>query len=101
MIHKQLYEKIYHVVLMIPFGRVATYGQIARKVGLGRQARLVGYALHCLPDNTDVPWHRVINARGTVSLRGFAGLQRLLLEKESITFDLDGRIDLNKFLWRE
>jgi methylated-DNA-protein-cysteine methyltransferase-like protein len=96
-----LYDKIYRIVLMVPFGRVATYGQIARKAGLGHQARLVGYALHNLPDDSIVPWHRVINARGMISLRGSANLQKLLLENESIVFNAKGRIDLNKYLWGE
>ena len=63
-----LYDRIYEVVCRIPRGRVAAYGQVAAEAGLPGHARLVGYALHNLPDDTDVPWHRVVNARGGISL---------------------------------
>ena len=56
------YAKIYAVVSRIPKGRVATYGQVAALARLPRRARLVGYALHTLPAESDVPWHRVVNA---------------------------------------
>ena len=82
------YRKIYSVIRRIPEGRVATYGQIARLAGLGGHARMVGYALHALPSGSDVPWHRVINARGMISLRSdgdFALIQRGLLEREGIS----------------
>ena len=59
------YQLIYAVVRQIPEGRVSTYGWVARLAGLPRHARLTGYALHALPDYTDVPWQRVVNARGT------------------------------------
>jgi len=58
------YDRIYAVIKRIPRGRVATYGQIARLAGLGGQARQVGYALSALPEGNDVPWQRVINAKG-------------------------------------
>jgi methylated-DNA-protein-cysteine methyltransferase-like protein len=97
------HEKILAVVRRIPRGRVATYGQVASLAGLARQPRLVGYALHALPSNTTVPWHRVINARGMVSIRsdGTASLsQRLLLEREGVQFDGRGRVSLERFQWR-
>ena len=95
------YAKIYGVVSRIPKGRVATYGQIARLAGLGGQARLVGYAMHALPTGTRVPWQRVVNAQGTISLPGKSALrQRDLLEKEGVRFDVRGRIDLDRFLWQ-
>jgi alkylated DNA nucleotide flippase Atl1/3-methyladenine DNA glycosylase AlkD len=90
------------VVRRVPAGRVATYGQIAALAGLAGRARQVGYALHALPDGSPVPWHRVINARGEVSPRaepGWAGFQRFLLEEEGVAFDLDGTVDLERFLW--
>lgn len=95
------YERIYRVVRRIPRGRVATYGQVARLAGLPGQPRLVGYALYALADD-DVPWQRVINARGRVSPRGVGGaeeLQRRLLEHEGVEFDLRGRVDLGRFGW--
>lgn len=100
------YEKIYAVIARIPPGRVATYGQVAAVAGLGGHARQVGYALHDLPDGSDLPWQRVINARGEVSLRsdaggigGREGYQRHLLEEEGVIFDSRGRIDLGRFRW--
>ena len=96
------YERIYAVVRRIPRGRVATYGQVAALAGLGGQARLVGYAMHALPTGTSVPWQRVINARGTVSARrdGDSLSQRLLLEREGVSFDAGGRTSLERFGWK-
>lgn len=96
------YRKIYAVVARIPSGRVATYGQVAVLAGMARHARQVGYALHALPDGSDLPWQRVINSRGEVSLRsepGRDGYQRHLLEEEGVRFDARGRVDLARFLW--
>lgn len=98
------WSKVYRVVRRIPAGRVATYGQIAALAGMPRAARQVGYALHALSaDDDDVPWHRVINARGEISPRGeraFADLQRSLLRAEGVVPDGRGRIDLETFGWR-
>ena len=97
------YERIYAVVRKIPRGRVATYGQVAALAGLDGQARQAGYALHALPTATAVPWHRVINAQGAISVRGPGGdglHQRLLLEAEGIEFDARGRIRLTRYQWR-
>ncbi len=97
------YQKIYRAVKRIPEGRVATYGQIAKLAGLPGHARQVGYALHALASYTSVPWHRVINAQGKVSLRSIAGRdnhQRLLLEAEGIEFDVGGRVRLGRYGWR-
>ncbi len=99
------FEEIYAVVRRIPQGTVATYGQIAGLAGIPRQARRIGYALSALEGQAEltVPWHRVINAKGTISRRstpGFEALQRLLLENEGVSFDAAGRIDLARFLWR-
>ena len=97
------YQRIYRVVRRIPRGRVATYGQVARLAGLAGHARQVGYALHALPDDSDVPWQRVINARGEISRRvepGWEGLQRSLLEAEGICFDGRQRVALSRFGWR-
>ncbi len=98
------YERIYAVVRRIPRGRVATYGQIAALAGLPRHARLAGYALHALPERSGVPWHRVVNAQGRISLgRGESGgdlPQRFRLEAEGVQFDANGRISLRRFGWR-
>lgn len=86
----------------IPPGRVATYGQVAALAGYPGQARQVGYALHALAEGTDVPWQRVINARGQVSPRSEGGwdhYQRHLLEEEGVVFDAAGRVDLGRYRW--
>lgn len=96
------YQRIYAVIRRIPRGRVATYGQIARLAGLPGHARQVGYALHALPSATALPWQRVVNASGGISLRSSSGAisQRILLEREGVTFDMRGRISLERFGWR-
>lgn len=90
------------MVRRIPRGRVATYGQVAALAGLPGRARQVGYALHALPKATGVPWQRVVNAAGAISLRPMSGgiSQRLLLEKEGVRFDAHDRISLSLFGWR-
>ena len=91
---------IYNTVRSIPPGRVANYGWVALAAGLPGQARLVGYVLHRLPDDSDVPWHRVVNVRGGISLDqrfGPGRTQRALLEAEGVSFDSRGRIDLTSF----
>ena len=98
------YERIYRVVAKIPKGKVATYGQIAELAGLPRAARQVGYALAALHDHSkNVPWHRVINAQGMISLRGgelgFEGLQQAMLANEGVRFDAAGRVALGKYRW--
>lgn len=117
---------ILEAVRAIPRGRVATYGQIARLAGLGGQARRVGYAMAALPSGSRIPWHRVVNAAGRISVRRPAKrfhrpallegaplrrdarsgdrtvelLQRRMLEREGVRFDGSGRIDLTRFRWR-
>jgi methylated-DNA-protein-cysteine methyltransferase related protein len=91
------------MVRRVPRGRVATYGQIARLAGLGKQARQVGYALHALPSTSTVPWHRIINAQGAVSLRADgdpAITQRIRLESEGVAFDMRGRVSLSRYGWQ-
>ena len=97
------YQSIYDVVRQIPEGKVATYGDIAALAGLPNHPRLAGYALHALPIYTDVPWQRVINAQGKISL-GRADIggelqQRRLLEEEGVVF-LNGRVDLKVYRWQ-
>ena len=94
--------QVFAVVRRIPRGRVATYGQVASLCGLDGLPRQVGYALHALPAGSSVPWHRVVNARGEISLRSQPGselTQRLLLEAEGVVFDARGRIRLTDFQW--
>lgn len=96
------YDRIYAVVRRIPRGRVATYGQIASLAGLSGSARRVGYALFSLSPATALPWQRVVNAQGGISLDPLNGglTQRLLLEKEGVSFDARGRISLSRYQWR-
>ncbi len=97
------YEKIYAVARRIPKGRVATYGQVAILAGLPGHARQVGYALNALPDGSDVPWHRVINAQGGISARSqpdYETIQRGLLEEEGVEFNLLGRVSFARYGWK-
>jgi len=97
------WERIYAVVRRIPPGRVATYGDVAALAGMPRRARQVGWALHALDAESDVPWQRVLNARGEVSARGepaAARVQRALLESEGVVFGREGRVDLAAHRWR-
>lgn len=97
------YRRIYAAARRVPRGSVATYGQIADLAGLPGHARQVGYALHALREEDDVPWHRIINARGEVSPRSEPGMddvQRVLLEQEGVTFDARGRVDLSAAQWK-
>lgn len=88
-------EAIHAEVRKIPAGRVSTYGAVARRVG-GCTPRQVGHAMSSLPDGSDVPWHRVINSNGKISISGEAGArQRALLEAEGVVFDANGRVDLD------
>ena len=95
------FERVYAVVATVPAGRVVTYGQVARALGVARGARAVGYALRALPDTESVPWWRVVNANGCISPRGGLGIaeemQRELLEAEGVAFGLDGRIRLKDY----
>ena len=102
------FAAIWKVVARIPRGRVATYGQVARMAGLPGAARTVGWALGALPDDSSrgggaVPWHRVINAAGRVSLRGpgDATCRRQIarLRREGIRPRADGSIDLGRYGW--
>ena len=101
----EIYALVWGIIKRIPRGRVATYGQLAALLGMPRHARQVGYALRAMPENMKIPWHRVVNAEGRISLRlkhwetGSDDLQRILLQAEGVTFDDSGRIDLKKFRW--
>jgi len=99
------YDAIYAIVRQIPFGKVATYGQVADLASLPGQARLVGYALYRVDMQlNDIPWHRVINAKGEVSespfRHGTDDLQRSLLEQEGIVFNKQGKVSLRQYRWQ-
>jgi methylated-DNA-protein-cysteine methyltransferase related protein len=93
-------ERVFQIVRRIPRGRVMTYGQIAAILGEGYTPRTVGFVMHGSPDK--VPWHRVINARGSCSTMRVtlpANKQQLMLERERVKFDVNGRCDLTRYLW--
>ena len=97
-----LHERIFEMVEGIPLGKVATYGQIGKLVG-GCSGQLVGFALASLRygGGRIVPWQRIINRQGKISLTGpDAALQRALLEDEGIRFNADNVIDLDEFGWK-
>lgn len=95
------WERVYAVVRRIPKGRVATYGQIAELAGLAGHAQQVGYALHALPPGSTVPWHRVINSAGRLSLPPDSGGldQRLRLLAEGVPVTETGRVPLARLRW--
>lgn len=102
--HADNVSKLLAVILRIPKGTVATYGQIAKLAGLSRNARQVGTVLKGLPDDSRVPWHRVVNTQGKISDRGdsaFVGLQRQMLESEGIEFDDHNKLKLSTCQWAE
>jgi len=108
---RKLLERIWKAVAAIPRGEVASYGGIARRAGLPRRARLVGHALKVAPASLRLPWHRVLNAQGRISLPAGSKAhrtQRRLLEEEGVRFR-NGRVDvasagsgldLDALLWR-
>jgi len=100
MSNSELYPKIYATINAIPAGSVTSYGAIAKMVGCG--PRQVGYALHALPKDSKLPWHRVLNHAGKISLPAGSGYikQRALLEQEGVEFSLKGRVDIKRFGWQ-
>ncbi len=102
MSNQSTYERVYLLVQQIPVGKVATYGQIA-ELASNCTARMVGYAMAGVPAQSDVPWHRVINAQGKISPRGNEGStirQHLLLAEEGVQFDGNKRVDFKQFGWQ-
>jgi methylated-DNA-protein-cysteine methyltransferase-like protein len=94
--------RVYALVHRVPGGQVTTYGDVATLLGSPRVARQVGWALAALPPDTDVPWHRVINAQGRVSHRGDtirATEQYRRLEGEGVHFSETGICDLHRLRW--
>lgn len=100
---KSTFEIIYEIIYQIPEGKVAAYGQIAELAGNRRWARVVGYALHAVPQGSDIPWHRVVKKDGEVF--GGAGspggkYQTELLKGEGVGFK-EGRVDMEKYQWEK
>lgn len=96
------FEKIYDVVRQIPYGQVATYGQVAALAGNKRWARVVGYALHVNPDPDNIPCYRVVNKEGKVSdtfAFGGGNRQEKLLQAEGVEF-VNGCVDMKRYQWQ-
>ena len=95
-------HRVYRVVRAVPAGRIVSYGGVAAILGHPRSARGVGTALRNLPDDSDVPWWRVVNRNAEISIRGTPHghiVQRRLLEKEGVKFDRKGRASWEKYGW--
>ena len=97
-------RRVWQAVSLIPHGQLATYGQIADLIGAYGCARQVGWALRRLTLPNDVPWHRVVNAKGRISMslsrEGSDWIQRELLMEEGVPADAEGRLPLREWLWR-
>ena len=96
------FEKIYEVVKKIPYGKVATYGQIAELAGNKKWSRAVGYALHANPEPDNIPCFRVVNRFGGLAPAfAFGGIdvQAELLRNEGVEVSTDNSVDLDKYLW--
>jgi len=97
-----LSPQIISIIKRIPKGKVATYGQIAALAGNPRGARAVIWILHSSSGKEKLPWHRVINGKGQISLKPGQGYeeQRVMLESEGVELSLSGTIDLEKYQWK-
>lgn len=95
-------KRVIEVIRAIPHGKVATYGGVARLAGSPRAARQVVRVLHTCSRSEGLPWHRVINKEGRISLADMQGgdTQRNLLSREGVLFDEADRVDLEHFLWQ-
>ncbi|UJF19875.1 MGMT family protein [Vibrio sp. SS-MA-C1-2] len=99
--HREFAEKIYATLNAIPFGKVTTYGTVSRLAGYPKHARHVGKLLANLPSNSSLPWYRVINSQGKISLTGVDfERQKTALIVEGITVSLEGKIKLKQYLWK-
>jgi len=96
------FERVYEVVRQVPYGRVTSYGAIARYLGTGRSARLVGWAMNSSHGMEDVPAHRVVNRNGVLTGKHhFPGsrLMEQLLENEGIAIQDDQIVNFEKYFW--
>lgn len=93
--------RIKEIIKKIPRGKVATYGQIAVFAGNPRASRLVVWTLNSSSQREKLPWQRVINGKGRISLKPGQGyeIQKMLLQKDGIKFEEDDSINLKKYLW--
>jgi len=99
---KDFFDRVYKIVAKIPYGKVATYGDIAEACGIRSSARTVGWALNGAKDS-GLPCHRVVNRFGALTGKvhfGSFNLMEDLLRSEGIEFDKDGCVRLDKHLWK-
>ncbi|QUW20546.1 MGMT family protein [Sporosarcina sp. Marseille-Q4063] len=90
-------KRVVNIIQAIPSGYVMSYGQVAAAAGNPRGARQVVRVLHSMSEKYDLPWHRIINAKGEISFSGKD--QRGMLEAEGVAFGLNGKIDLVAYRW--
>ena len=95
-------ERVINLIKNIPVGKVLTYGQVAALAGNPRSARQVSRILHSMSRKHELPWHRVINIKGEISLPKYGGYdeQKARLQHEGIEFNDKDRVDLDKYLWK-
>ncbi|REG92945.1 MGMT family protein [Flavobacterium aquicola] len=97
------FERVYHIVRQIPYGKVTSYGAIAKVLGAARSARMVGWAMNAAHNLEDVPAHRVVNRKGLLTGKHhFDGtnLMQQLLESEGIRIENNQIVDLEKYFWQ-
>lgn len=94
-------ETVLKIIKSIPEGRVMTYGRVAALAGNPRGARQVARILHSMTKKHNLPWHRIINSQGRISVFPHCGfeVQKALLESEGIEFFTDGSCDLSTYMW--
>ncbi|MDR3071907.1 MAG: MGMT family protein [Clostridiales Family XIII bacterium] len=97
MMDGSFFDQVYKVVAEIPYGKVVSYGQIARMLGNPRAAREVGWAMHACPDA--LPWQRVVKQDGTITGGAHAHLRRAILMEEGVSFLRDGKVDMEQCRW--
>ncbi|MEZ0482356.1 MGMT family protein [Planococcus sp. SSTMD024] len=92
-------KKAIEVMKSIPEGRVMSYGQVARAAGSPRSARQVARILHSMSETQDIPWHRIVNAKGEIAIKDGEGrfTQKLLLEEEGLCFVEGGKVSLSRY----
>jgi len=91
------FKQVYEIVAQIPYGKVISYGEIAKLLGRPRAAREVGWAMRHCPDN--LPWQRVVIADGTIAGGNFAQMRKAVLEAEGVTFLPNGKVDMHNCRW--
>ncbi|ALS76636.1 DNA methyltransferase [Planococcus rifietoensis] len=92
-------KKAIEVMRNIPQGKVMSYGQVAHAAGSPRSARQVARILHSMSEKHNIPWHRIVNAKGEIALKDGEGryTQKLLLEEEGLCFEEDGKVSLSRY----